>query len=1143
MDQMDVVERNRLASIGTVAANWRAIARQLTSVTEADVVAQLPRGSTELEHSAKFFEMLSERQASHEEVWAAMTAAGFQAHIPSADIAFRRHSKFRLDPNFESAKEGLDSGDLIAKLPGLVPTHHVVDGSNVSKDSPSRVVRGVDSTTSGPRSGSSDLPAVLKEANCVVLLSAIPLTEFDHPDLAVFRRFPYSPIQSPAPVLAATEFNTCLLAWDISEFHRAWDTGTGAQDIVPLDIVADLRSRWTAARIPVLYVGPSTVGSVSGDRAVVVLPDVVKDDTVRITCDLHGVVEPLLFKAAYAFANGRDRHHEFRHTSGMVSVTIGPSDLSDPDAVAFCTRSTSQLLHALQDYQFRCLALLRPELDPPTNRRAFLLNLSGVLQLFHKHIESPQSVRSRMLFPTKSATPQTVALRMPGIAATLQQDLGVRTDAVNFCCLELYCNGPLASYWWLKLQLESGEPIDFDGFRLGSIELVLDDSAGFQRAFKLSDEHLSGTNAEQFEKDLTVHLQQCQASDSIAHDLAELRPSDALPSPPVTGLGVSVDFAEDSMSTTNAEPAFSPAGELLLDDQAQFEPEELISFDLATHLRSSARLLSSSSLASAPVSPSAEADSAAWTPAASSVQLDGLPEPPRVPDVYDASEHTKRRRVEDPAGLQELQHDKPAGDAELAPSGLLVLPPTEDAVVVEPSAVGALSDASRASSSGHSNPVAPLGSEPLRTDSADQPALATPKADSAAVAMPQAGAVIVQFMLLPPTKGSLDHPSATELAEALVRLVDLRSEFLRPIGSNMRIAVSYKPFPADLFQLDCPELFRPAFNSSRVPPPFADAPPADGNVFVAIRLDPARQGSASDLLPRLGSILELTEPSRIAGVSVRADENSTRRSLDDGSSLSEPELLGDITIIPDRNFLLGEGRNGQVYLGWHSPPGAKPRMLALKKARADDLEADLAKERVLMRKLCWERAQAHPPSHGSDRVLPYFGLAQFHKPATVSIDVFVCTQWMPGGCFAHRLTLSGRTYPFNLARILAVVLDVAVGMEYVHANRIVHNDLHGYSVLLNPIQGRYEAKVAGFGRAIEMPDWPCDEQSRDFSSFGRLLQFAFTVDSRHPIEACRAEGVRELIEELGVRDHGLPFEAIVARLQQVKLPADDVVLN
>eukprot|EP01116_Phalansterium_solitarium_P017672 TRINITY_DN4411_c0_g1_i3.p1 TRINITY_DN4411_c0_g1~~TRINITY_DN4411_c0_g1_i3.p1 ORF type:complete len:263 (+),score=26.33 TRINITY_DN4411_c0_g1_i3:229-1017(+) len=100
MDQMNVGERHRLASVGAVALNWRAIARLLPgvtqpdgrllpSVTEDDVRVRLPPGSTDLDHSAKFFQLLSERQVSQDDVWAAMAEAGLQARLPTEATSAR----------------------------------------------------------------------------------------------------------------------------------------------------------------------------------------------------------------------------------------------------------------------------------------------------------------------------------------------------------------------------------------------------------------------------------------------------------------------------------------------------------------------------------------------------------------------------------------------------------------------------------------------------------------------------------------------------------------------------------------------------------------------------------------------------------------------------------------------------------------------------------------------------------------------------------------------------------------------------------------------------------------------------------------------------------------------------------------------
>eukprot|EP01116_Phalansterium_solitarium_P019514 TRINITY_DN5481_c0_g1_i1.p1 TRINITY_DN5481_c0_g1~~TRINITY_DN5481_c0_g1_i1.p1 ORF type:complete len:122 (-),score=8.92 TRINITY_DN5481_c0_g1_i1:39-404(-) len=88
IDRWDAVERNRLASTGAVALNWRRIAHLLPiryGVTVDDVIVRGPLGSTDLNHSVTFFKLLDDRQVSSADLWAAMTEAGLQAFIPSSE--------------------------------------------------------------------------------------------------------------------------------------------------------------------------------------------------------------------------------------------------------------------------------------------------------------------------------------------------------------------------------------------------------------------------------------------------------------------------------------------------------------------------------------------------------------------------------------------------------------------------------------------------------------------------------------------------------------------------------------------------------------------------------------------------------------------------------------------------------------------------------------------------------------------------------------------------------------------------------------------------------------------------------------------------------------------------------------------------
>eukprot|EP01116_Phalansterium_solitarium_P020549 TRINITY_DN6106_c0_g1_i2.p1 TRINITY_DN6106_c0_g1~~TRINITY_DN6106_c0_g1_i2.p1 ORF type:complete len:178 (+),score=23.39 TRINITY_DN6106_c0_g1_i2:194-727(+) len=95
IDRWDAAQRTRLASAAEVASHWRTIAGLLPDrcgVTVADVLVNTPAkpgGSTELELSVKFFELLSERQVACTDLWTAMTEAGLSAHVPSGDAIER----------------------------------------------------------------------------------------------------------------------------------------------------------------------------------------------------------------------------------------------------------------------------------------------------------------------------------------------------------------------------------------------------------------------------------------------------------------------------------------------------------------------------------------------------------------------------------------------------------------------------------------------------------------------------------------------------------------------------------------------------------------------------------------------------------------------------------------------------------------------------------------------------------------------------------------------------------------------------------------------------------------------------------------------------------------------------------------------
>ena len=77
----------------------------------------------------------------------------------------------------------------------------------------------------------------------------------------------------------------------------------------------------------------------------------------------------------------------------------------------------------------------------------------------------------------------------------------------------------------------------------------------------------------------------------------------------------------------------------------------------------------------------------------------------------------------------------------------------------------------------------------------------------------------------------------------------------------------------------------------------------------------------------------------------------------------------------------------------------------------------------------------------------------------------IFSEWMEGGSLADRIrdgSLYGGTEAETAERILDLAIQAARGLQYVHECGLVHLNMKPGSLLLN---GRWEAKVSGFGRA------------------------------------------------------------------------------
>ncbi|KAF8201215.1 kinase-like domain-containing protein, partial [Mycena galopus ATCC 62051] len=106
-----------------------------------------------------------------------------------------------------------------------------------------------------------------------------------------------------------------------------------------------------------------------------------------------------------------------------------------------------------------------------------------------------------------------------------------------------------------------------------------------------------------------------------------------------------------------------------------------------------------------------------------------------------------------------------------------------------------------------------------------------------------------------------------------------------------------------------------------------------------------------------------------------------------------------------------------------------------------DIQAALkefGREAVIWRQMC------HP------NVLPFFGLYYLDK------RLCLISPWMEEG---HILKFIANKKPTNAER-LSLILDVALGLEYLHEQKIVHGDLKGLNILVTPSR---RACIADFG--------------------------------------------------------------------------------
>ncbi|KAJ7878749.1 kinase-like domain-containing protein [Mycena olivaceomarginata] len=113
-------------------------------------------------------------------------------------------------------------------------------------------------------------------------------------------------------------------------------------------------------------------------------------------------------------------------------------------------------------------------------------------------------------------------------------------------------------------------------------------------------------------------------------------------------------------------------------------------------------------------------------------------------------------------------------------------------------------------------------------------------------------------------------------------------------------------------------------------------------------------------------------------------------------------------------------------------------MRVFKNAHIDAILKEFSREALIWRQLC------HP------NVLPFFGVYYLEN------RLCLVSPWMENGNMMEFLT---KENPCKTAR-LSLILDVALGLQYLHAQNVVHGDLKAINILVTPSR---TACIADFG--------------------------------------------------------------------------------
>lgn len=217
--------------------------------------------------------------------------------------------------------------------------------------------------------------------------------------------------------------------------------------------------------------------------------------------------------------------------------------------------------------------------------------------------------------------------------------------------------------------------------------------------------------------------------------------------------------------------------------------------------------------------------------------------------------------------------------------------------------------------------------------------------------------------------------------------------------------------------------------------------------------DERRPGQMLQAEKYLEDAVSRVEEARLKGVATRAREEEIRRKEEERKRWEEFHSLKDLTheIHGRSSYPIASGGSGDI---WKcvlvKPSRATQATVAVKTIRAFETDnKDVVRKKVT--RLCRELKVWGRLKH--DSILPLWGVANDFGPYPAMVCPWADNGALTGFLECQKDSLSSRD-KFSLLN------DIALGLQYLHNESVVHGDLTGSNVLIN---GKGRACLADFG--------------------------------------------------------------------------------